>query len=153
MKFKCRKRKEPNKHSEGKRMTLTAGPEKRKYWRANWIFICGAQKVKMRKGAAPPSAHSPHMVRSFIFFIFGFVQRSTLGWPRTHTQFYFMGVVGTAFLLLCSTDFRVGMWNMLIPSDYNCCIPGPSLAFQCHCPASLRQSTAGRNGEKHNTDR
>jgi len=155
MKFKCRKRKKPSKHNEEKRMTQATEAEKEmgmehKYWRANWIFICGTQKVQMRAGMGARGVAPPYRVRSCVFFFFFYisvhVEHSTLRCHHEHStvtgklsylhlqQFYFMAGGGGPqhFCFLCSTDFRVGMWNMLIPSDYNCCIPGPRPPS--HCP-------------------
>jgi len=153
MKFKCRKRKKPSKHKEESGWHKRQGGErgkamgtKHKYWRANWIFICGAQKVKMRVGVARVPTQVPKL--GFILFLFlylflfswstalcdGPLERHTLHTERLSylhlQQFYFMVGGGPQhFCFLCSTDFRVGMWNMLIPSDYNCCIPGPRPAY------------------------
>lgn len=75
MKFKCRKRKKPSKHNEEKRMTQATEAEKEmgmehKYWRANWIFICGTQKVQMRAGMGARGVAPPYRVRSCFFFFF-----------------------------------------------------------------------------------
>lgn len=75
MKFKCRKRKKPSKHNEEKRMTQATEAEKEmgmehKYWRANWIFICGTQKVQMRAGMGARGVAPPYRVRSCVFFFF-----------------------------------------------------------------------------------